>query len=172
MKNLYAPWRANYTTGSARKNDAGQPKDSCVFCIQLHDQQDAKHFILKRFRHHVVMLNLYPYNAGHLLIISNEHCASLSELTQEARSELMEITNLCVEIVKKAFNAPGVNVGLNLGKAAGAGIPSHLHMHVLPRFVGDTNFMPTIAEVKVISFDLNEIYQQLKVYFEQVAVLP
>lgn len=168
MKKLYAPWRADYTTGSAHKNRENQSQDECIFCQQIYSQEDEKHFVLKRFEHHLVMLNLYPYNAGHLLILSLEHSASLSELSTSARAELIELTTICVEILKQALSAHGINVGINLGKAAGAGIPSHLHTHVLPRFVGDTNFMPTLANTKVISFDLQEIYQKLKPYFAQV----
>ncbi len=168
MKKLYAPWRADYTTGSAHKNNENQAQDECVFCKQIHSEEDEKHFILKRFDHHMVILNLYPYNAGHLLIISLEHQATLSRLSAESRTELIELTTLCVEILKQALGAHGINVGLNLGKAAGAGIPSHIHTHVLPRFLGDTNFMPTLAETKVISFDLHTIYQKLKPYFERI----
>lgn len=165
MNKLYAPWRADYTTGSAHKNSEGQPQNECVFCRQIASQEDERYFILKRFANHTIMLNLYPYNAGHLLIVSNAHIASLQELNQEARAELMELTTLCVDILKKALDAHGINIGLNLGKAAGAGIPSHLHMHVLPRFTGDTNFMPTIADTKVISFNLNSIYKKLHQHF-------
>lgn len=168
MKKLYAPWRADYTTGSAHKNHENQVQDECVFCKQIQSGENEKHFILKRFDHHMVILNLYPYNAGHLLIISLEHQATLSELSAESRTELIELSTLCVEIVKEALGAHGINVGLNLGKAAGAGIPSHIHTHVLPRFLGDTNFMPTLAETKVISFDLHAIYQKLKPYFERI----
>ncbi len=165
MKNLYAPWRDIYTTGTARTNKGDEPQKSCIFCIQIAAHQDEKYFILKRYKHHVVMLNLYPYNAGHLLIVSYEHVPDLVALSETARAELMEISSQCTSVLYKALKADGINVGLNLGKAAGAGVPSHIHLHVLPRFTGDTNFMPTLAETKVISFDLHKIYAQLKEYF-------
>lgn len=167
---MYAPWRENYTNTTARTSTDSQDKDDCVFCIQLQENNDTAHFILRRFKHHNVMLNLYPYNAGHLLIITNNHIANLTDCSKEARTELIELTAQATDIVKKAFDANGVNVGINLGKAAGAGMPAHLHMHVLPRFTGDTNFMPTLANTKVISFDLKEIYHTLKGLFDAVVL--
>lgn len=163
MDHLYAPWRENYTLSVHRKNETSQAE--CVFCKHFSDDKDEHNFILKRFTSMAVMLNRFPYNAGHLMVIPLTHNACLHELPVHARAELMELTTHSVEIVKKVFNCDGVNVGLNLGKAAGAGIPSHLHMHVLPRFTGDTSFLPTLAHTKAISFDLVKIYQQLKPEF-------
>jgi ATP adenylyltransferase len=118
----------------------------------------------------VVMLNRFPYNAGHLLILPYAHKAGLNELSKEDRQELTELTNASIEIVKRELTCDGVNIGANLGKAAGAGIPSHLHMHILPRFLGDTNFLPTLADTKQISFDLGKIYTRLKPHFEQLHI--
>ena len=165
MKHLFCPWRSNYSKDEGRSKQEDTTQKECVFCKQLHQQADAQHFILKRYPHHAVMLNKYPYNAGHLLIIPLEHTAELYSLSREAQHELIELVSLCSNVLTKALKAHGINVGLNLGKAAGAGIPSHLHMHVLPRFTGDTNFLPTLTDTKTVSFDLKEIYQQLLPYF-------
>ncbi|MBN1549197.1 HIT domain-containing protein [Candidatus Babeliales bacterium] len=167
MKKLYAPWRNTYTQEEALKNKDDDPQSACVFCKKLAENEDRKHYILERFRHCTVLLNLYPYNAGHLLIITNEHHANLNSLSPAARTELIELTNSCIEILKTALGCHGTNVGLNLGKIAGAGIPAHLHMHILPRWLGDTNFLPTLTDTKAISFDLNDIYNELKPYFEK-----
>ena len=168
MKNLYAPWRSAYTTQVTNtKDDSVDPKD-CIFCKQFNTHDDKKYFILRRFKHTVVILNLYPYNAGHILILPREHCADLHSMSQQARFELMELMAITVPLLKKTLHAQGINVGLNLGKAAGAGIPAHLHMHIIPRWVGDTNFLPVIAETKQISTDLNEIYELLLPEFQNI----
>ena len=111
------------------------------------------------------MLNLYPYNAGHLLILPFEHTATLEALPKATRTEIMELTSLCTKILESELKCDGINVGINLGRAAGAGIPSHLHLHVLPRWNGDTNFLPTLADTKQVSFDLKKIYTLLKKAF-------
>lgn len=162
MKNLYAPWRSDYTTSTARTKNENAPSEACVFCAHRdHPQDDAKNFILQRHEHVFVMFNKFPYNAGHLLVVPYAHVGSLELLSKEARSELIEVTTHAMTILKRETGAEGFNSGLNIGKAAGAGIPSHLHMHVLPRFTGDTNFLPTLGETRVISFDLNAMYQHL-----------
>lgn len=168
MKKLYAPWRSSYTTSTARTKNENTKKNECVFCSQIKEKKDAKHFILKRTKNSIVMLNLYPYNAGHLLVLPVSHTATLDKLSKEQRAELMELVSQTSSIVTKILGAEGVNVGLNLGKASGAGIPSHLHFHVLPRWIGDTNFLPTLSDTKQISFDLKKIYTQLKKGFENV----
>ena len=169
MKFLYAPWRNKYATSITEAKKETTQESACVFCtINKEKDHDREHFVLRRFNHHYIMFNRYPYNAGHLLVISYKHTGLLEELTQEARAELMELTTKSLSILKQQINADGFNVGLNLGKAGGAGIPSHLHVHVLPRFIGDTNFLPTIGETKQISFDLNKIYEQLKPEFDRL----
>ena len=110
-------------------------------------------------------MNFYPYNAGHLMVLPLGHVGTLADLGADARAELMELTSLGVEVLQKELAPTGFNTGMNLGKAAGAGIPSHLHMHIVPRFAGDTNFMPIIAQTKPISFDLPTLYARLKKHF-------
>ncbi len=165
MKKLYAPWREKYSTDTTHAKYDSTKEVDCVFCNKFKDPDDNKNYILKRYTHHAILLNLYPYNAGHLLIIPFKHVADLSKLSKAARTELMELMTSSTEIMKSVLDAHGVNIGVNLGKAAGAGIPSHLHIHVLPRYTGDTNFLPTLADTKQISFDLKAMYKTLKKSF-------
>jgi ATP adenylyltransferase len=168
MKRLYAPWRNDYTKKVTDSKDEIVTQDECVFCQQFKENKDTTYFIVRRFTHTVVMLNLYPYNAGHILILPLKHYPDLHAMSPQERFELMELITITTELLKKALHAQGINVGLNLGKAAGAGIPSHLHMHIIPRWIGDTNFFPLIAETKQISTDLHEIYKQLLPYFHEI----
>ncbi len=170
MNILYAPWRSEYTDDTHKNKDEMAPSDTCVFCTQFATNNDKEFGIIKRFENTIVMLNKYPYNAGHLLLLPLSHASSLSQLTKECRGELMELVSMSIDRVKLALGAGGVNIGINVGAAAGAGIPCHLHIHVLPRWAGDTNFMPTIGKTKVISFDLNKIYTTLFEEFAKVSL--
>ncbi len=165
MQTLYAPWRTEYT-GEDRdeKKDEISP-DQCVFCTQILANQDEKYWIIKRAEHAVLMLNKYPYNAGHILALPTVHVARLSLLETSAREQLFELVTVGADILQTTLQADGVNIGINLGKSAGAGIPSHLHVHMVPRWVGDSNFMPIIADTKVISFDMHIIYKKLREAF-------
>ncbi len=165
MKFLYVPFRSKYVKGTGEKD-----KKECIFCKPLAENNDEKNFILARYKYNFVILNLYPYNAGHLMIVPFKHCAELKDLSKDERDELMELISKSCEILKKQLKCEGFNVGLNLGKAAGAGIPNHLHMHVLPRWLGDTNFLPTLCETKTISFDLHKIYSELKPKFNKIKI--
>lgn len=165
MKYLYAPWRENYIS---KKTENKNDENVCVFCLKLSENNDTQNFILKRFKYNAIILNLYPYNAGHLMIIPIEHKKRPAELGVEALHEFMELTSQSIEILENDLKAEGVNVGLNLDKAAGAGVPGHLHMHVIPRWNGDTNFMPIIAETKPISLDLKIVYKDLKTLFDNI----
>jgi ATP adenylyltransferase len=168
MELLYAPWRSTYAMNNNDKHEGITPHE-CVFCaIFKNEAEDANNFVIRRFAHTVVLLNLYPYNAGHLLILPLDHCSQLHQMSTPARTELMEVLTHSINGVTTALGAYGVNAGLNLGTAAGAGIPSHVHMHVLPRWPGDTNFLPTLAHTKQISFDLHETYQRLKPVFDAI----
>ena len=169
MKHLYAPWRQKYVTGMVRQKDENTKKNECIFCSKLASTNDEENFILGRFNHHAVLLNLFPYNSGHLLIVSLDHKNCLKDLSKEARNELMDLTNESINILNKVAKPGGINVGLNIGKASGAGIPSHLHQHILPRWLGDTNFLPVLADTKQISIDLKSIYQDLKPHFKALS---
>lgn len=167
MDHLYAPWRKKYV--QKIQGDMNTDNKVCVFCDQLSKKDDETYFVLGRYTHHAILMNLYPYNAGHLLIIPFAHVQSLEELSDDSRTELISLANESICILKKVLNAQGINIGLNLGKAAGAGIPEHLHLHVLPRWVGDTNFLPLLADTKQISVDLHEMYKRLQPAFSQNA---
>lgn len=161
MEHLYAPWRKAYMTG--------HDNTICVFCLSTETDLDAQRYIIKRFQHCYVMLNLYPYNAGHLLVIPFAHQASLEQLEAITRQEIMEVAAKSVTVLKKMLSAEGINIGLNIGgKAAGGSIPNHLHMHVLPRWIGDTGFLSTLAETKQISLDLTDMYNKLQVGFNNL----
>ncbi len=170
MKHLYAPWRNKYVTDKVHGKTKNALKEECIFCQKINEQNDQKHFIFRKFNHFAIMLNLYPYNAGHLLIVSLDHKNCLDDLLPEARKELIELTNTSIQILQKVMSAEGINVGMNFGKASGASIPSHFHTHVLPRWLGDTNFLPLLAETKQISVDLKKLYQELKPHFATLKI--
>ena len=170
MNMLYALGGREYTGDTHEGKNANSSQDACVFCKQFACNEDQKYGIIKRFKHTVIVLNKYPYNAGHALILPIKHVDSMSKLSQEERIELINLMAIGVETVQQALKSDGLNVGINLGKIAGAGIPAHLHVHLLPRWLGDTNFMPTIAETKVVSFDLTTIYEKLSKAFKEVSL--
>jgi ATP adenylyltransferase len=170
MNKLYAPWRGEYTTDTTRGKHDDTTAEECVFCAKFAQNDDQKNYIIARFTHHAVLLNLYPYSAGHLLIIPFEHTKHMHDLSAESRAESMELITHSIAILKDTLKADGINVGLNLGKAAGAGIPSHLHWHILPRWNGDTNFLPLLADTKAVSYDLNTIYKKLVEPFKAVKI--
>lgn len=170
MEILYAPWRNAYTSdrsSKAKKPDATH--DDCVFCRQFEQNEDEKNLILKRTKNCVVILNLFPYNPGHILILPRSHNGKLDQLSAEVRTEIMELVTISCTIVEATLQAQGVNVGINLGKNSGAGIPAHLHWHVLPRWAGDSNFISTIGQTRVFSFDIQHIYLDLKRAFDHTS---
>ncbi len=154
MKLLWAPWRMKYIRGKKLKK--------CVFCKKINENQDEANYILFRKKNCFVILNTFPYNNGHLMVIPNEHLAEIEDLEKEVFNELMHTVKESVSLLKKAFSPEGFNIGINMGKIAGAGIEKHFHIHIIPRWQGDTNFMPTIAQTKVISEALRETYNKLK----------
>lgn len=162
---MYTPWRHDYVTKTTRQGDKEKLKNDCVFCQQFSEDDDKKNLILKRFKNCAAILNFYPYNSGHIMILPYEHKPDLCDLSSEVRAELMEVTNISVEALKKVLNPGGFNVGINLGLAGGGGLPSHLHIHILPRWEGDTNFFATIGETKIICSDFHKIYGDLKKAF-------
>ncbi len=155
MKLLWAPWRIQYIAGEREKG--------CFLCrIRREKKKDVENLVLWRGKTHFVVMNLYPYNNGHLMVASNRHVALLDSLSDEELLELMQLTVKCVQVLKKALRAQGVNAGFNLGLSAGAGLEDHLHFHIVPRWQGDTNFMPVLTDTKVISQQLQQTYEALK----------
>ena len=161
---LYAPWRELYARSidTHKKGDA----NACVFCVISASDADKKHYVLHRGTHTFTLLNLYPYNAGHILVVPHAHHEHLFTLDSAVQQELIHMISVSSHIVAKTLGCHGVNIGLNIGKVAGAGIPEHLHAHVLPRWTGDTNFLPLLAGTKLVSFELQDIYNKLKKPFE------
>lgn len=165
MDHLYAPWRSAYAHDKSPTRDENATTDDCIFCIQYQNNDDENAFILRRLKHTIIMLNLYPYNTGHLLVLPITHVATLDALTKESRLELIEVIAASTTLLTQTLQAHGTNIGANFGKAAGAGIPAHLHVHILPRWPGDTNFLPLLANTKQISIDLHKTYHILKKEF-------
>ncbi len=154
---LWAPWRMDYIVS---EKEAG-----CIFCEKPREQRDAANLILWRGQTTFVMLNRYPYNNAHLMVVPEAHVAALTELDASQRSELMETTALCEDVLRRVLQPDGLNVGMNLGAAAGAGIAEHLHLHIVPRWQGDANYMTIVGEIRVIPQHLDHTYQQLAPYF-------
>ncbi|HKZ21837.1 MAG TPA: HIT domain-containing protein [candidate division Zixibacteria bacterium] len=154
MKNLWAPWREKFVAGKKEKG--------CIFCKRLKEKKDQKNFILYRGKNAFVILNLYPYNSGHLMVVAQRHKAKFEDLTPPEAFEMMQLSQAWVKNLKKALKPDGINLGINMNKAAGAGIHDHVHIHLVPRWNGDTNFMSVLTETKVISVSLNSVYKKLK----------
>lgn len=159
MDRIWAPWRSVYVGGSHG--------EGCVFCEKLQSAEDEANLILLRGDKTVVLMNLYPYNNGHLLIMPRRHVGDIEELTAEEMNELFLMTQKMVKVLR-IFNPEGFNVGANIGKIAGAGVPGHFHVHVVPRWGGDTNFMPVIGDVRVISESLEVTFKKLKESLENL----
>lgn len=140
---------------------------SCVFCVKAGEDRDDENLILKRGELAFIMLNAFPYNNGHLMVAPYRHIGDIAELTHDELCDIMRLTQDCCAILKRAFSPDGFNVGMNLGKVAGAGIADHIHMHIVPRWNGDTNFMPVIADVKVLPDALKTTYDKLMQAIEQ-----
>jgi ATP adenylyltransferase len=157
MDQLWAPWRLAYVS-TAIQPTSGDP---CFICRGLAQSEDQANFIVLRNPVSVVLLNRYPYNNGHLLIAPRAHKASLADLNDDELLESMHTLRRMIAILGDILHPDGFNVGLNLGRSAGAGLPGHLHWHVVPRWTGDTNFMPVLADVKVIAQSLESLYGHL-----------
>jgi len=136
--------------------------EGCILCEKPKQSNDAQNYILYRGDKNFVILNSYPYNPGHLMVAPYRHIASLEGLTEEERHEHFEIVSRSIEVLRQVFAPGGFNIGINVGKAAGAGIEDHFHTHVVPRWQGDTNFMPVLSDVRVLPEALAETYQKLK----------
>jgi ATP adenylyltransferase len=156
VEHLWSPWRMEYILG--------KKQEECVFCsaFAADPMQDDDHLIVHRGVHCCVIMNLFPYNNGHLMIVPYAHQPSFDSLPTEALTEVMTLVNKSTSALRAAMNAEGFNIGVNLGKIAGAGISDHVHVHVVPRWTGDTNFLSTVGQVRCIPESLSNSYKKLK----------
>lgn len=159
-KLIWAPWRAEYILGRKEKG--------CIFCNRIRKRPGAKNLIVYRGERTFVILNKYPYNSGHSMVVPYRHIAILDKLTEEEAQEFFETIRLTVKVLKGVLNPDSFNIGMNMGHGSGAGIPGHLHMHIVPRWSEDTNFMPVIGETEVVSFPLGLIYKKMKKGFDDL----
>lgn len=158
MDFLFSPWRYAYITG------AGKPGE-CVFCAILQAQNDIESLIVHRGKSCFVMLNAFPYTSGHSMVVPYEHVDELQKLAPPAAEEMMAFTQKLEGALRELYHPDGINLGMNVGKAAGAGVAGHIHMHVLPRWFGDTNFMTAVSETRVLPEDLQTTYTRIKAKF-------
>lgn len=162
MDRLWSPWRYEYiASGSAVSASNG-----CVFCRLRDDPgKDEANFVIHRASHSFIVLNIYPYISGHLLLVPYEHVGELDAAAKATTDELMDLTKRCQTALREAYQPTGFNIGMNLGRSAGAGIVDHIHIHILPRWTGDTNFATTVSNTRVIPEDLATTYQKLRAKF-------
>jgi ATP adenylyltransferase len=163
MEHLWTPWRSTYMKAS-------RDPTRCIFCDALaSSHEDEKNLVVYRGQQNFIILNRYPYTSGHLMIAPYAHVSRLHDATQETLHESANLTRLAETVIEQAYHPDGLNLGMNLGRAAGAGIADHIHMHMLPRWNGDSNFMSSVAETRIIPESLTETYSKLKRGFEEQA---
>ena len=158
MDHLWSPWRYRYVS-------TAEPSEVCIFCAKSQDSSDTENLIVYRGSLTFALLNLYPYTNGHLMIAPYAHVATLEDAAEEVATEMMLQTRKAQRILRSVYRAPGFNIGMNIGRCAGAGIAGHIHMHVLPRWPGDVNFMTTVGETRVMAEELGETYRKLSAAF-------
>jgi len=158
---MWAPWRMEYIRTPKEKRI-----DGCVFCHRAKENNDEEHLILYRGESAFIIMNLYPYNNGHLMIVPYRHISEYTMLTKEERYEICDLTIMTLNVLKQTMHPNGFNTGFNLGESAGAGIAEHIHQHIVPRWNGDTNFMPILGHTKVIVDGLHETWKCLKEAFD------
>jgi ATP adenylyltransferase len=158
MKQLWAPWRIDYILS--------KKEDTCIFCTMPSEQKDRDNLILQRGKHNYVIMNRYPYSGGHLMVVPYMHTSTLEGLNEETLSEMMMLTKSSLAHLTEVMRPEGFNTGLNIGTAAGAGIKEHLHMHLVPRWGGDSNFMAVMDEIRVIPEHLLATYDKLLAVFK------
>jgi ATP adenylyltransferase len=160
MDRLWTPWRFEYIRTADRET-------SCVFCRILQENSDKANLVLFRGSKSFVILNLFPYTSGHLLVVANRHISLLSEADRDELHEIIQLCQQCESALQSEYHPQGFNMGFNLGRAAGAGVEHHLHMHVLPRWTGDSNFVSVVGETRVLPEELPVTYQRLLPYFKK-----
>ena len=154
MRQLWAPWRMTYVGGAA--------KPGCIFCVKASESQDEENLILVRGQTCFALMNLFPYNSGHLMIAPYAHVPSIQQMSVESLTEMMTLAQRLLTALQQALGPQGFNLGINQGEVAGAGIADHAHLHIVPRWSGDTNFMPVLADVKVMPEFLESTYHKIR----------
>lgn len=144
--------------------------EGCIFCEKPAEAEDRANYLLYRGEHTYILMNIYPYSNGHLMVAPYAHVARLTDLDQEARIEIMELATLCTQLLTRSMNPAGFNLGANIGKAAGAGFDEHFHMHIVPRWLGDTNFMPVVSDTRVIPESLDDTYERLQKALDEIRI--
>lgn len=161
MNHLWSPWRMEYIENSNKV-------DGCVFCLIQELQDGEESLIAFRGELSYVVLNRYPYTSGHLMVVPYKHVSTLEQVDAITRSEMMELTACCMTVLRKLYTPQGFNMGANIGEAAGAGVKDHVHIHIVPRWAGDTNFMSTVGDARVLPESLETTYQRVKKGFEGI----
>lgn len=161
MDQLWAPWRMPFIEGK-------EPRPGCIFCSKPAEDADEENLIVYRARHCFVILNLYPYNSGHLLVVPFQHAARLEDIEPEVGAELFHVSQRAAGILREAMAPDGFNFGINQGSISGAGIADHIHLHVVPRWGGDTNFMPVLADTKVMPELLSATANKIRPMFSRL----
>ena len=160
MDHIWSPWRYRFITEGVRES-------ACVFCRLAEDAaKDESNFVVHRAKHNFVVLNLYPYTSGHMMVVPYAHVSQLAVVDEETSAEMMHVTRLAEKALNGLYQPPGINLGMNLGAAAGAGIAEHIHMHILPRWPGDANFLSTIGETRVLPEELAVTWSRLRTIFQ------
>jgi ATP adenylyltransferase len=162
MDRLWAPWRMNYIRQANEVED-----EECFICKAIEHTSDRNNLVVAEFSHVIILLNKYPYNNGHIMIAPKKHLSNIKDMDNEIKLELMNCISISTNILEQVLNAEGFNIGINMGRVAGAGVPDHLHIHIVPRWNGDTNYMPIISDTKIISQSIEEAYTILKKAFTE-----
>ncbi len=160
MDRLWAPWRIGYVANADKE-------ETCFLCTAAGEDDDRQNLVVRRAEHCFAVLNRFPYNNGHVMIAPLAHKADLPDLTEDERTDMMALMLEIQRALRARFNPNGFNIGFNIGAAAGAGVPGHIHAHIVPRWTGDTNFVSTVSDVKVISQSLEQAYEAITGYFRE-----
>ncbi|HCN04730.1 MAG TPA: HIT family hydrolase [Bacteroidetes bacterium] len=164
MEHLWSPWRSSYVAAQSEQRGSG-----CFLCDASADEPSRENLVVYTTESVVVLLNAFPYNAGHLLIAPREHVGDLDRITQGVAQDLMSTVQHSSRVIKHVLKPHGLNIGANLGASAGAGVPDHLHFHIVPRWNGDTNFMPVLADIKVVSASMDDLFAKFTSAFAETS---
>ena len=160
MDYIFTPWRYAYVTGAGKST-------SCIFCDALKAGNDREAWIVYRGQYSFIILNTFPYTSGHIMVVPYEHVDELQKLTSDAAHEIMDLSRKIETVLREVYNPDGINLGMNIGKAAGAGVAGHIHMHVLPRWTADSNFITVVGETRILPESLEVTYDRLLPFFSK-----